>query len=174
MAVSPLGDLVYVTGFDADGLPSLFVLKAGVFVDSAASFAEKLTLPFTIELPRGLTVSPDGSRIYVMARLAGNLHVVNRNLPGQTHSLGGAPIPLSPGIGAAAVAADANLLYVANVFRDVVHVVDMATNANVANLAGPLGTSDVAVQAASGPRLDLVNPSSGPEAGGHACLDRRQ
>jgi len=168
VAASPRGDLVYVTGFDADGTPSLFVLKAGVFQDTEASFSEHVTLhsSFGVELPRGLTVSPDGSRIYVMARLDGTLHVYDRGqAQPPTHSLG-TMIPLSPGIGAAAVAAADGLLYVANGFRDVLHVVDMATGVNVANLAGPLATTDVAVQAASGPRVDSVTPGSGPEGGG--------
>jgi hypothetical protein len=171
VAVSPLADFVYVGGLDAGGVPSLFVLKAGVFQDSEASFQQHLPLGFSpVEQPRNIVPTPDGSRLYLLARTAGELHVVERS--GNAHTKL-STIAIAPGIGSAALAAADRLLYVVNNFSDVVHVVDVdpthtsTYHTVVANLAGPLITGDVAVQAASAnPRIDFVSPTSGPTEGG--------
>jgi hypothetical protein len=176
VAVSPLADFVYVSGLDAAGVPSLFVLKAGVFQDSEASFQQHLQLGFSLaEQPRNIVVvrdptDPNRERIYLLARAAGELHVVERS--GSVHTKL-STIPVAPGIASAALAAADRLLYVSNAFSDVVHVVDLdpthtgTYHTVVAHLAGPLVTADVAVQAASAnPRIDFVSPPTGPTEGG--------
>lgn len=171
VAVSPDGTLVYVLGFDNTGVPSLFILRAGVFEDSAASFVTKVEFPTTpfAELPRSIAVSPDGSAIYTVARSRGELFVVQRGA-NDAHSRVDPPIPLGIGVGALAVAPADRLLYVVNVFQDVIDVLDISSPTApqvVGHIAGPVGSVDVAVQPAIGaPRIDFVSPNKGPVEGG--------
>ena len=167
--------VVSVVGTDSGAVPSIFVFEAGV-LDDAAAFMDQVVLPEP-EVPREVGVTHDG-RVYVTARFLGELWAVDLRPASWGEAAWGQieRVTLLPGIYEPAEAADDELLYVANGFRNEIYVLDLAPGHRhelITALAVPGSPGAIAVEpvvAGSDPEIGHVSPDHGSPAGGDAVL----
>jgi YVTN family beta-propeller protein len=106
--------------------------------------------------PRGVAVTPDGSRVYVANGGSGTVSVIDT----ATNAVVGSPIVVGPNSRTVAVTPDGSRVYVANAGNNTVSVIDTATNA-VIGLPIGVGNAPFGVAVTpDGSKLYVANQNS--------------
>jgi len=146
IALSPDGTTAYISVAD-DRLMVVDIARATI--TRIITMAAPADMPGAIG--SGITVSPDGKRIYVTDNQAGLVRVINTSSYRviANISVGSYPIGLT-------LSPDGRFAYVANSGSGTVSVIDMSKSAVIGNIAGGNGTFDVRLSP-DGSRLYVSN-----------------
>lgn len=164
VAVSPRGDVVYVTNNDygQTSVGTIAVARDGAYLALTAS---PTAIPTASDAPRAVAFSPDGARAYVTTG-SGQL----RTIDVASGALTGSPIAVDPSPGLAdpwgvAISPDGRYAYTANrgipsTYGPRIGVIDLAAGSRVAAPAATVATADLAVSP-DGARVYMAPESSG-------------
>ncbi|MCK6693836.1 MAG: beta-propeller fold lactonase family protein, partial [Thermoanaerobaculia bacterium] len=117
---SAFGGFAYITNFGSDD----------VSVINTATNTVVATIPVG-DVPRGVSVSPDGTRVYVANEFSDNVSVIDA-----TTNTVIATIPVGNGPFGICVSPDGSRVYVGNIFSGDISVIDATTNTVIATIGG--------------------------------------
>lgn len=170
VAITPDGRFAYVTN-EGEGTVSVIDTASKAVVGTIPLPAPCCTLLPVDLKPRGIAISPDGSRAYVSSSGADIVFVIDT----ATRSVTGAPIAVGKEPDGISVSPDGSRAFVANSGDGTISVIDTATNAVA---AAPVAVGTEPKQIAIGPRggrgfvtnrgsnyVTVFNPANGQAIG---------